>query len=286
MILADGPAVSKTLSYFSLPFIAFIALQPPSGTSSSTPRMTVISRLEGSPLTTTSAPHILSHLSTFVLPRVNPFLARLRGQESVRRAERQLREEQDRAYNVAAARDTERVLKMRREEREKKRVREVEEKKEEEVRRVREGSRAWRGWMRGVMSQEGEPEEGEGVARIVVRLGDGRRAVRRFRGTDRIEKIYAFVECALSEVEDNKDPSTSTSSKPPVGYNHIFEFRLATTLPRVVLEIDGGAGENEVRELGGTLVPLGNLVVEGLEKRRISLGEDLGSGDEEEEEEE
>lgn len=205
---------SRTLHQYTLPFVAFLALQPPppSATSSSTtPLMTVISRHEGSPASTTSAPALLAHLNTVVLPRVTPYLTRLRAEKETRLAERRLREEQDRAYAAAARKDEERVLKARAEEGKRRveagrRQMEAEEREERERKAalLREGAARWRAWMRGVLESSGEPSAGvEGSARVGVRLGDGRRAVRRFAKEDTVERVYAFVECAL-EVDDGK----------------------------------------------------------------------------------
>jgi len=115
-----------------------------------------------------------------------------------------LREEQDRAYAAAARKDEERVLRARAEEGRKKREKEEKERKEKEAARLREGGRRWRAWMRGVLEKEGEPKDGEkGTARVGVRLGDGRRAVRKFGSAETVERVYAFVECAL-EVDDGE----------------------------------------------------------------------------------
>lgn len=71
---------------------------------------------------------------------------------------------------------------------------------------------------------------------------------------------------------------------PPNKYTQIYEFRLAATFPRLVLEIDGSQGSRKISEVGnGVLMSGGNLVVEGLEKRRESMGENAVSDEEEEE---
>jgi FAS-associated factor 2 len=171
--------------------------------------MTVISRLEGSPSTATSAASICSHLTTVVIPRVSPFLARQRAQQANRLAERRLREEQDRAYALAAQQDTARVLKMRAEQAQ--RLASERERQEAEARaaKLRDGARRWRAWQRGVLEREGEPPVGEArVARIGVRLGDGRRVVRRFGPESSIERVYAFVECALESEDDGERAGT------------------------------------------------------------------------------
>lgn len=180
--------------------------------------MSVISRVEGSPSTATSAASLVTHLTTIVIPRVTPFLTRLRQQAATRLAERRLREEQDRAYALAAARDEERVLKVRAEEGRKKRESEERERKAHEVERLRDGAKRWRAWMRGVLEREGEAAETEvGIARVGVRLGDGRRAVRRFGAQEKVERVYAFVECALEKDDGERlgaSPFEATCSSP------------------------------------------------------------------------
>lgn len=252
--------------------------------------MTVISRLEGTPLTATSASTIVTHLTTVVLPRVAPYFNRLKAQTASRTADRLLRAEQDRAYDEAGRRDTERVLKKRAEEELKRKTAELashdqEEQrlKEEKVRQLVERGIRWRRWKRSTMAEEPGVEE-EGVARISVRLGDGRVAVRRFRETQSIEEIYDFVECSLDikEVEAVDDISSTTSIQKPLRYEHVFDFQLATTFPRVFLS---PSSQDTIKSVGD-MVPSANLIVEGLAARRISMGESNPDDEEDEEEEE
>ncbi|KAK4701641.1 FAS-associated factor 2, partial [Phenoliferia sp. Uapishka_3] len=293
----DAYQVSKTLHPYAYPFITFISLQPTSrpGSSSSSPQMASLTRHEGPPSSSTSSQTLLTSLTTIVLPRSTPFLTRLRTIEASRKAERRIREEQDRAFAIAAAKDTERVLRKRKEEAEKTQSAQIAEEREEEKRRksderkrIREMAGRWREWQRTLLEAEGEPPAG---VRVGVRLGDGRRVVRKFDEESRVERVYAWVECCLGEPGDEKVGIRTTNgtgrAKKPVGYDHVYDFRLATTFPRILLEVDGSAANEEVGKVaGGVLKGAGaNLVVEGLEKRRESLGE-VGSDEEDESEEE
>ncbi|KAI5475460.1 hypothetical protein MNV49_001351 [Pseudohyphozyma bogoriensis] len=236
---AEAHEVSLTLRPYAYPFVAFIALQPTSR-SSSTPKMTTISRLDGSPLSTTSANSILAHLTNVVIPRVDPYLSRLRRDEEGRRAERAIREEQDRLVAENAKRDEERVLAKRREvaERERaerERLAEASRKETEarEVERKRGLAEQWRAWR---WSQLKENEfRGEGGVRAAIRLGDGRRVTRKFGGDDTVEDVFAFVECQLDPPKEGGGLATK-----PVGYEHEYEFTLASILPRRVLALGGG----------------------------------------------
>lgn len=167
--------------------------------------MTIISRLEGSPSSSTSASTILTQLNTIVIPRVTPFLTRLRTQEAARQSERFIRAEQDRAYLAAAEKDTERVLAKRAEEFNRIKEKEKNEKKEKDLDRLKRLSKRWRENKRCLLKSS-EPAEGEkeGTVRLGIRLGDGRRAVRKFRGSDSLEDIYAFVECSLEKSEEDE----------------------------------------------------------------------------------
>lgn len=215
-------SAGRVLQYYALPFVAFISLQPPSSASGArasspgSPRMTVISRLEGSPSTTTSAASICTHLTTVVMPRVSPFLARQRAQQATRLAERRLREEQDRAYAAAARQDEARVLKMRAEQAQRLAFERERQESEARAAKLRQSAKEWRAWQRAVLEREGEPEQvnggAGGVARVGVRLGDGRRVVRRFRPDSSTERVYAFVECALEE-DDGERSSKWTGSQ-------------------------------------------------------------------------
>ena len=164
--------------------------------------MSVVARIEGSPSTSTSPQSILSHLNDRILPRIRPYMERLRKQQRTRLAERRLREEQNRAYQQSARKDEERVLKARREEARRKEREEEKRVKAASIERTRQSAKAWRSWMRGVLEREAEPAEGApGAATIAFRLGDGRRVLRRFGRDSKVERIYAFVECAL-EMDD------------------------------------------------------------------------------------
>lgn len=249
--------------------------------------MSIISRLEGSPLSTTSAPTIITHLTTIVIPRVTPYFNRIRAENATRLADRRLREEQARACEAAGKGDTERVLRKRAEEEAKRQAIEsasrdaaAEREREQRLARLVQLGREWRAWKRSTMPSE--PAVGEpGTTRISVRLGDGRQAVRRFREDETIEDIYTLVECSL-DPEESTSPLVSAS--PPRGYTHIYEFQLASTLPRTLLNVEGSAGKKTIRQVGG-LVPSANLIVEGLAARRVSMGTSNADSDEEEIEE-
>ncbi|KAF7324835.1 UBX domain-containing protein [Mycena kentingensis (nom. inval.)] len=201
----EAYSVSHKLSATTYPFVAFLALQPRPGSSSSTsPTMTILSRHQGSAETTASK--LVAHIENQLLPRVNPFLARLRGAQHAAAADRALREEQDRAFQEAAARDTARIQAYMEEEARRKREAEAARiakedeaariQREAEERQLRQAERAtWRQWTRLAVSQITEDAGGE---RLAIRFPDGRRVVRRFAASDSLTFLYAFVDAELA----------------------------------------------------------------------------------------
>jgi FAS-associated factor 2 len=248
------------------PFVAFISLHPvpthlggPSSShSGSGPRLTVLSRHEGPPTSNTSAQTLHAHITTSLLPRVTPLLTRLRTERWNRAQERVLREEQDRAFQEAAARDRERV--------QQKQEAELRAAAEERDRIAAEQQRAillekrtlWRWYARKHLVPA---EPAAGGLRIGVRLPDGRRAVRRFGVEDDAAALYTFVETLLISSEDLEGDSDTL----PEGYSHEWSFALVTSFPRHEIpsskvpltsidELKGGA--NLVVEMTGPTVNL------------------------------
>ncbi|KAF8625700.1 hypothetical protein AX15_005268 [Amanita polypyramis BW_CC] len=227
-------SASEKLQATTYPFVAFLALQPrrsPSGNSgfqsNPSPTLTILSRHQGKPVPSsgpTSAATLVSHLERHVFPRVMPFLDVLKAAEREREMERELREEQDRAYEEAARRDKERIeAKMRkeREEREEKRKREEEARREQEKREREEKERQkreqermlWRRWIRRQLLAENPSTDGDGPLRIAIRLPNGSRAVRRFKADASLTALYAFVDSQLipPHMSEGDDPQTVPS---------------------------------------------------------------------------
>ncbi|TFY68152.1 hypothetical protein EVG20_g3669 [Dentipellis fragilis] len=189
-------SAAQKLQATTYPFVAFIALQPPrssaftgasnngGGNGGASPALTVLSRHQG--LTPTSASALTAHIEQQLLPRVAPFLARLKAQARERELERALRAEQDEAFRRAAERDLEKRLERERREREEQEESERAERERaerERVRREKEERRAR--WRRGARAAFVGPEREGGV-----------------RG-ETVSSLYAFVDAHLApEAED------------------------------------------------------------------------------------
>ncbi|CAE6426200.1 unnamed protein product [Rhizoctonia solani] len=263
---------SLKLAATTYPFVAFISLLPPPSTRSSSTstasQLSVVSRLN--PL---SPAAFVTDISHTVIPRTQPFLQRLRAAEQQRVRERQLREEQDRAFEESMRRDGERIRAAREREREAE-ARAAQEAERERLKREEEGMRerrrrekeVWRRWARRNLVPE-EPSRG---VRVTVRIPSGQRRMRVFPPSAPLKSVYAFVE-TLSIPADQHPIDDPTS--PPAGYEHEWGFELATTFPRVVVPCEEGVVVGDVEVLRGGVV----LVVEG-------NGDEGGESDEDEDE--
>ena len=215
--------------------------------------MTIISRHAGIEAVTTEK--LLAHLTDTLIPRIKPFLDRLKGEERRREQERFVRAEQDRAYREAANRDKERIERKIREEQEaqrrageKKIAEEKRLKAEEEEQKRREewGKKRmeWRRYLRRLSKTNPAPSAG---LRIGIRMPDGTRGIRIFGPRDSLTALYGFVDSHFisSELATDQDPTSppsssstgdkavqeeiASSSLPPEQW---WKFRLATSYPR------------------------------------------------------
>ena len=240
------------------PFIAFAALQPQrapasGASSSSSPTMTILSRHAG--IEATATDKLLAHLTDAFIPRVKPFLDRLKTEERRREQDRFMRAEQDRAFRETMNRDKDRIERKIREDQEAQR-RVQEERVSEEKRLKAEAEEQnkkeewekkrmeWRRYLRWMSKANPAPSAG---LRIGIRMPDGTRGVKIFSPRDSLTALYGFVDSHFipSELLAGEDPTSppSSSSKgetavreeiagsslPPEQW---WKFRLATSYPR------------------------------------------------------
>jgi len=216
--------------------------------------MTILSRHPGIEATTTDK--LLAHLTDALIPRVKPFLDRLKAEERRREQERFMRAEQDRAYREAMNRDKERIeRKIREEQEEKRRVHEkkiAEEKRlkaeGEERKRKEEWDRKrmeWRRYLRWLSKADPAPSAG---LRIGIRMPDGTRGIRIFGPRDSLTALYGFVDSHFIPSEflvadDPTSPPSSSSSRGEAAVHgeiarsslpqeQWWRFQLATSYPR------------------------------------------------------
>ena len=194
----DCPA-SQKLQATTYPFLAFLALQPRrhSGSSNSASVVTILSRHQGRLATT--APTLIDHLNTQLLPRVTPFLVRFKTALQDRDRDRRIREEQDRAFEETARRDREVIeSRLQQEKEEEERARKHAEemiRKQEDSDRQRQRSEIrmeWRKWMRRCLLLP----DARGL-RLAIELAGNGRVVRNFPPSATLTSLYAFVDSQL-----------------------------------------------------------------------------------------
>lgn len=256
---SEAYQVSSEYNCTKFPFTALVCLTPNEGST----RMGIIKRLVG-PM---PAADYLSEIRN-VIEKYDGDLNTARAERSAQEFTRNLRTEQDSAYERSLAMDRERV----RQRKEAAAAVELAEKEAQEAEKSAQQLQAkrhqWRLWR--VASIRDEPPQGDkDIVRIALNMpeetGAGR-IVRRFPQDASMEEIYAFVDCyEVLQNEQSKDGMDE-----PDEYRHEYPFRIASTLPRKVFE---PASDGTLLDQIGKS---GNLIVE-------PMSSDLGgeSNDEE-----
>ncbi|KAL0057820.1 UBX domain-containing protein 10 [Marasmius tenuissimus] len=309
----DTPAFTASLKLQSTtyPYVAFVGLQPARNSSSSSsnstasPTLSILSRHQGATATTAEA--LCTHLTETLLPRVQPYLTRIKAsreaaerekdhEEQARQAERALRAQQDRAFEESARRDRDRILAKIREDEERKRAAEEEKRRlEEEQRKIEQQERererseekrmGQRKWLHEHAFAGSVDGEGSGELRVAVRMPDGRRLVRRFRKNETLSTLYAFVDVQFlspgassassyaSDVDEAVQGFVQTAPSPdPVQW---WGFKLASAYPRKEIPWSHGIYLASIPEIAGGG---GQLVVEMVNNGRRSPNGVNGKG--------
>ncbi|PQE21310.1 ubx domain protein [Rutstroemia sp. NJR-2017a WRK4] len=225
---SEAYQVSTALRCTKLPFTALITHTPEHGSTS----MSVVARLSGP-----DSPGAFIAKLQSAIGQHSEKLAAARAARSAQQFERNLRQEQDSAYEQSLAQDRERARQRR--EAEAAAAAEEKRKKDEEAAaaRLAENREQWRIWRSQQIEPEPEATQTENVVRIALKMPEAARITRRFRADASIEELYAFADC-YNILQSNE---TYDVASPPEGYEHKYDFRLVQTLPRVVYEVaDGG----------------------------------------------
>ena len=239
---SEAYQVSIALNCTKFPFAALIAHTPQDSSTS----MSTVTRVSG--LLPPSA--FVARLQTGITQQ-KPALDRIRATRAEQQANRNLRQQQESAYERSLAQDRERTRQRREAEAAKVRAEHEARSKAEHVEREKQKLEQWKEWK----SQQIAPEPGtdmKDVTRLSIRMPSGDRIVRRFSSNTSVEDLYAFVECyELSK----GGVSTSTTSKPD-DYHHHYRFNMVSPMPRMVYDIESGG------IVGERIGKSGNLIVE------------------------
>ncbi|CAO3632758.1 unnamed protein product [Cunninghamella blakesleeana] len=227
----EGYQVSCTLQATTYPFLAIIALQQPSSTStSSSPKMSVVERLEGSITPTT----LIQRLDT-TIQRHGTVLNRLKMERDQRDMERRLREEQDRAYHESLKADQEKERKAR-EEREALARQEEEERKAQMERELQLKKREqYIQYLFNTLPSEPNSDYQGKITKLNFRLANGDRVIRQFKADDTIESLYQFVE-VYPLIKNNFSHDDQLTS--PDNYEHKYNFTIHSPFPRTVYDLN------------------------------------------------
>ncbi|KAI8078971.1 uncharacterized protein B0P05DRAFT_105368 [Gilbertella persicaria] len=219
---SEAHKVSYTLQASTYPFMALIALQSNVGSS---PKMTVIERMEGP-----SHPEELVSQIEHAMDRHGAVVHRLKNEREQREQERQLRVDQDAAYHESLKADQE---KARKAQEEKEAQQEQERQKQlalEAIALQKQKREQYIQYLYGQLPDE--PTEGP-MAKLSFRLADGDRVIRTFKQDATVDTLYQFVQ-VYPFIKNNQ--AKDVSVKAPSDYQHQYKFTIHSPYPRMEYE--------------------------------------------------
>lgn len=245
---SEAYQVSQEYNATKFPFSCLVCLTPKEGST----RMSIVKRLVGPVPSSTYLAEIRTAINKY-----SPDLIVARAERSMQESARNVRAEQDSAYERSLARDRERARQKKEAE---EAVRDVEKRALEDAaaaeRKIQQKEQ-WRRWRSTKITPE--PDTGvKDVVRLALKMPEessAGRIVRRFAASTTVEELYAFVECYDLLVGTEK---VDEDREEPEGYKHQYAFRIAGLMPRVVYQPDDTA------TLGEKIGRSGNLIVEGI----------------------
>jgi FAS-associated factor 2 len=237
---SEAYQVSSALNCTKFPFSALIVHTP----QVSSTAMGIAARIAGPMLPA----QYIQKIRTAMQAHTEP-LNRVRAQRTEQQATRNIRQQQDSAYERSLATDRERARQKKEEaERKEREEKEALARHEAEEKYARDLEQ-WRKWR--AASIPAEPSaEAKDIVRIAVKLPSEERVVRKFAAVAEIEELYAFVECydLLGSVTEKVEE--------PQGFEHTYKFQLVSPMPREVYDVKTGGTIKE--RIGRS----GNLIVE------------------------
>ncbi|CAD6575728.1 MAG: hypothetical protein ASARMPREDX12_007462 [Alectoria sarmentosa] len=239
---SEAYQVSNALNCSKFPFAALIVHTPQDSSTS----MSTVARVIG--LQPASA--FVAKLRTAIAQH-SAALDRVRATRHEQQATRNLREEQNSAYERSLAQDRERARQRREAEAARARAeQEIKAKADAKVQEVQKAEQ-WKRWRAQSILPEPGPDVKD-VTRVSIRLTSGERVIRKFAENAEMEELYAFVDC-YDAFKAGEDVSAAME---PRGYKHNYKFCLVSPMPRVVYDMESGG------TVAGRLGRSGNLIVE------------------------
>lgn len=213
----EAHKVSYTLQASTYPFMALIALQ-----GSSTPKMTVIERIEG-----TCHPEELISQIDIAMDRHGAVVNRLLNERKEREMQRQLLVDQDAAFNKSLKQDQEKA-RLAEEERQRQQALEDEKRLQQEIAALQEQKRQQ--YIRYLYTHLPQ-EPTANFAKLSFRLADGDRVIRQFDQEATVDDLYQFVEAYPLLKEEG--PCGEEKVEVPIDYTHAYKFTMHTPYPRM-----------------------------------------------------
>ena len=241
---SEAYQVSTALRCSKFPFTALVAHTPQQSATS----MSVLTRLTGM----MPATAYMARLQTAITAHSEQ-LRTVRESRNAQNFERSLRQEQDSAYERSLAQDRERA-RLKKEAAAQAAEQEKKEREAAEAAATLAEKRAqWRKWRATKVLPEPSADSKD-VVRIALKMPEAARIMRRFPADTAFEELYAFVEC----YEYLHDEALEEDISKPESYEHQFDFRLVSTLPRVVYDPE------DTGTIGEKIGRSGNLIVESI----------------------
>jgi FAS-associated factor 2 len=240
---SEAYQVAKEYNCVKYPFSCLVCLTPKEGST----RMGIVKRLVG-PL---SSGAYLAGIQN-AITKYGPDLNGVRAERAAQEMARDLRSQQDSAYERSLAADRERA----RQKREAAAAAAAAEKRAleeaEAATRLQELRRQWREWRATTIAPEPDSQTKDTV-RLALNMpassGVGR-VIRRFANRTTLEELYAFVEC----YDLLQEGTMNEKAAEPEDYEHKYGFRIASVMPREAFEPSGTATVGEKMGRGGNLV--------------------------------
>jgi len=243
---AEAYQVADTVQCTKFPFAGLVCYTPDSGSTG----MSTVMRAAG-PLTSSE---VVAKLGTAMTAQQGQLsAARLERQQT--QASRNLRLEQDSAYERSLAQDRERArLKRKEAETQAKAEKEALRKEQTEQRNAR-NLQQWKRWRAQSIPSEPDKHTKETI-RVSIRLPNGERVIRGFRTDADLEEVYAFVECYDTW---KADAMSEKEVLEPENFEHTYGFRLVSPMPRTVYTVEEGGSVAERIGKGANLIvePIG-----------------------------
>ncbi|KFH62753.1 hypothetical protein MVEG_11279 [Podila verticillata NRRL 6337] len=249
----EGFQVATTLQTVKYPFLGVIALSQPTAGSSAT-KMVLIDRIEGS----STAEQIIERLTQQV-NRQSAALDRLRSERRERDMTREIRQQQDDAYQQSLRADREKARQQREAQEAADKLKQEQERLEAEKEAALNRRERHLKYLYENLPEEPAASE-SGCARLSFKLWNGERVIRRFRGTEPVEHVYVFIE-TIEFRENGSKAELHLEAEEHVGYKHEYDFVLISPFPRTKIVNRDALIKDEP-----ALWPSASLVVELVEE--------------------